>query len=421
MARIRGIRLGRPFVGHTDEADPDVVFVRIQRLALLIFALICVAAMVMAIGDTELSPGRTLMVVTLIAAFGTLHFLCGHWGSIRNDAQLMLFLSASLVLTVAAIRLWPGAGLLLFIAYWAAFSWLRLVPSLVYAILLTIATQWGFRVFSLADVLHVRFSWAWVIPVVAAVLVCGLLAKLIEELANQSERSAVLLAELRATQAEITRKEREAGVREERARLAGEIHDTIAQHFTSILTNLQAAEARHQEDSNAAISHLEAAETAARQGILDARALLAALQPNILDERALPAALEHIVSEADQSGPTRHDFTVNGLHRTLDPARQAILVRTLQEALRNIHKHARAKNVAVELSWQEDEVILGVEDDGVGFDTTAVPRMVDGHHLGLETMTRRVEHAGGTFVLDSTPGEGTSIAISFPITDEEQP
>lgn len=90
------------------------------------------------------------------------------------------------------------------------------------------------------------------------------------------------------------------------------------------------------------------------------------------------------------------------------------MVRALQESLRNIGKHAAASDVVVRLSWLEDEVLMDISDNGLGFDPAGLVPGSDGYQLGLSTMESRVESCGGTFALESSPNEGTSITVSFP-------
>ena len=94
------------------------------------------------------------------------------------------------------------------------------------------------------------------------------------------------------------------------------------------------------------------------------------------------------------------------------------LVRALQETMRNIRKHANATEVSVTLTWLEDEVLLDVSDNGRGFDPDTLRPGHTGYKIGLANMKSRIEEADGTFVLDSTPNEGTSVTISFATGDE---
>jgi signal transduction histidine kinase len=143
--------------------------------------------------------------------------------------------------------------------------------------------------------------------------------------------------------------------------------------------------------------------------------MVQALQPRILEGRSLSDALHEIATR-----DPKVTFSEDGGVVSLDRIREAILVRALQESLHNIRKHAGATSVEVTLTWLEDEVILEVQDDGSGFDPEELPASLDGHHMGLVAMRSRVEGVGGTWSIESAPGEGTSLAVSFPLDGELQ-
>lgn len=412
--RLKAIELARPGMGEP-VADDDVVYKRWYQRFMIIFGLIAALAIVLCLFDSSEPISRR--IVGIVATLGGISWFLwrGRWELLTSDLRVVLYLAGQMVLVFLAIRMWDGFGLMLFSTYWMGFAYLRLIPALVHTTILTIGSQWAFGALD-------RFSWSpsSISPTVVvisalALVVSGMMASYIESFARESERRAQLLDELRRTQDELARREREAGVQEERQRLAGEIHDTIAQQFTSIVTNLEASEARAGSNPEAARRHIHAAQDAARQGIADARALVQALQPHVLAGRSLTDALRQITGEAGDLTNARIQFREEGKAATLDRIHDTVLVRALQEALHNARKHAEASLIEVRLSWLDDEVILDIQDNGKGFDPDAVPPSTTGHRMGLVTMKQRVESAGGTFIIDSTVGEGTSIAVSFPI------
>jgi signal transduction histidine kinase len=411
-ARLRGTGMLHPGVGDTyPDPDPEW-FTWVRRFAFAFLGLIALAIFG-AITESELSSEARLLAVAVGVAYGVWMWTRGRWSTIRSNADALLYFSISLVLLVIALRLYHGFGLVTFGAYWQGFSILRLKPSLVYAAILTVGIQIGFSDVSLTSLNGYEISTPRVLLGVIGLMVAGLMAAYIESVIREGERRQGLLNQLRATQDALAVQEREAGVNAERQRLAGEIHDTVAQHLTSIVTNLEAAESRSPTDPDAAWDHIRAARQAARQGIADARSMVAALQPEVLEGRDIGEALRHIATETTTVPSIT--FGEEGTPSRLDRLQETILVRALQESLQNIRKHANARVVAVSLHWLEDEVILEVQDDGVGFDPATVPRPENGHRMGLHSMRQRVESAGGTWSIESTPGEGTSLAISFPL------
>jgi signal transduction histidine kinase len=238
-------------------------------------------------------------------------------------------------------------------------------------------------------------------------------------IAKQSVDRQHLIVELERTRADLAAAEREAGVLEERARLAREIHDTLAQGFASIVTHLQAARASLPAGAERTGAHIAEAETVARDSLAEARALAWALRPAAIADAGLVAALERAVAAAFPTGTLEAALTVTGTVRSLHPTVEVTLLRTVQEALTNVRRHAAATRVDVTLSYFDDAVSIDVADDGRGFEagtTSAAP--LGG--LGLVGMRERAEALGGALSLESTPGEGTTVAVYLPTPEESQ-
>ena len=162
-------------------------------------------------------------------------------------------------------------------------------------------------------------------------------------------------------------------VLEERTRLAREIHDTLAQGFSSIIVLLQAAEAGLAGPGLAsARRQLELAAQTARENLADARALIGALSPASLVSESLPGALRRVTERAAAEAGISASFDVSGTPRPLTAASDVVLLRVGQEALANVRKHAAAGSVQVLLRYQPAAVSLAVTDDGQGFDPARV-------------------------------------------------
>ncbi len=233
-------------------------------------------------------------------------------------------------------------------------------------------------------------------------------------------QAALALENLRLVE-EALRAGRQAGVLRERQRLAHEIHDTLAQGFTSIVMNLEAVEETEPPASETARRHLEGARQVARDSLFEARRLVWALRPEGLDRRSLAEALESLSERwAEQAGVSIR-ANVTGTPRGLPPEAEVALLRVAQEALGNVHKHAGAQGAALTLSYMDDLVVLDVLDDGAGFDTRAPKNAVgaqDSGGFGLRSMRERVETLGERFSVDSSPG-GTSLTVELPTGERE--
>jgi signal transduction histidine kinase len=223
-------------------------------------------------------------------------------------------------------------------------------------------------------------------------------------LIEQNETNAILVEELLAARHELAAVHHEAGVLAERHRLAGEIHDTLAQGFTSIVTLVQAAQAGLDPEASQARRHLDLALATARDNLAEARNLVAALGPAGLESASLGDALRRITQTTGTEAGLEARAEVEGLVRPLPTGTEVVLLRVCQEALANVRRHAGAHAVTVRLCYSGDAVELEVIDDGVGFDTAAVNT-----GYGLRGMRDRLQQAGGTVRVRSAPGAGTAV------------
>ena len=224
----------------------------------------------------------------------------------------------------------------------------------------------------------------------------------IDRVIRQSKERAALIAELESSRAEVARLSHETGIAAERARLAGEIHDTLAQGFTSIITLLQAA------DPALADERLALAVRTARENLAESRALVAALAPAALGAGSLPDAVRRQATRFTEESGIPATYRLTGDIRPLPTAVEVVLLRAAQEALTNVRRHADAHEVAVLLAFAADSVRLVVRDDGRGFDTAAASG------FGLPGMRARAEQVNGTLTVHSDPDTGTLIEVEVP-------
>ncbi|MFD7322624.1 sensor histidine kinase [Streptomyces sp. NPDC059875] len=233
-----------------------------------------------------------------------------------------------------------------------------------------------------------------------------------QALYRESERRRRMVEELIATRAELAAAERHAGTLAERERLAREIHDTLAQGLSSIQLLLRAAERALPEGSPAA-GHIERARRAAQDNLAEARRFVRALSPPDLEHGSLAAALERLCEPSPEVSP-RARFTLSGTPVELPTPYEVALLRIAQSALANTVRHASAARAEITLSFMDASVTLDVVDDGKGFDIASVRPSSDGG-FGLPAMRSRAESLGGTFTVESAPGQGTAVAVSLPL------
>jgi signal transduction histidine kinase len=238
------------------------------------------------------------------------------------------------------------------------------------------------------------------------------------ELNAANTQLAAALAENAGLHAQLVEQAREAGVQDERQRLAGEIHDTLAQGLAGIVTQLEAADGA--PDRGTARAHLDRARALARESLTEARRSVRALRPEQLERATLAEALcEHARSWSYAAGvEARVEST--GDEQPLPDDVGSALFRVAQEALTNVAKHAEASKVGVTLTYLPDVVVLDVRDDGVGFDAAHPAPQTVGRDdarggYGLDGMRARLARVGGTLAIETAPGEGVALSATVPL------
>ena len=201
----------------------------------------------------------------------------------------------------------------------------------------------------------------------------------------------------------------------ERERLAREVHDTLAQGYTSIVVLAQTAAAALPPDTDDVAERLALIEEVARENLGEARAMVAAFAPVALDSATLLEALQRLAERFGRETGivTRLDTSaLDGVDTGLTRSEEIVLLRGAQEALANVRRHASASAVVLRVSrvGSDDgsQVSVHVEDDGVGFD----PASAAG--VGLAGLRDRAEEVGGVVDVVSAPGEGTRVTVRVP-------
>jgi len=211
---------------------------------------------------------------------------------------------------------------------------------------------------------------------------------------------------------------REAGIIEERQRLAAEIHDGLTQGFVSIVTHLEVAEAKMEQQSPDVRTDfqdlLNQMRQTARDNLTSAREMTWALRPDLQKGVPLPDALNKLIIDWAAGNDISVSFSYSGNMRQFHPDIETALLRTLREALNNIQKHAEATQVMATLTYLDTLVALDMQDNGKGFDPEAhLPKDADGG-FGLKSLQEQAERLGGELSVESEVGKGCTIAISIP-------
>jgi NarL family two-component system sensor histidine kinase LiaS len=230
----------------------------------------------------------------------------------------------------------------------------------------------------------------------------GQLSRQFNQMAGRLETDAIRLREMAAI--------------EERQRLARDLHDGIKQNLFGTSLATAAAINLMETDPDASREKLSEAIEHNRRAQAEMQALLDELRPAGFGERGLPAALkEYLTAFGGQHG-LETAWTSSG-SAELPPDRQRALFRITQEALTNVHRHARARRISMELAAVPDAVILRIEDDGIGFDPATTGSEAS---MGLKGIRERLAEFGGSLEIDSAPGAGTRLTAHLPCGDSSK-
>lgn len=300
------------------------------------------------------------------------------------------------------------AWLLFFVLFphlWVMLSQPAAVVTTIAAVASTTATRlWGAGG-STDDLIPV------LVTAVISIALSILLGIFTSRMVHEASRRAETIDALHAAQAELAAAERDRGVSEERERLSREIHDTLAQGFTSVLSLGRAASAAlARGDVALAEERLALIERAAADNLREARLIVAELTPGHLQSRTLTEAIERLVSTLNREGAMPVTLQVVGEPVPLDASAEVLVLRAAQECLANARRHAAADAVTVTVDFSGSErVTLTITDDGEGFDPT-----LPSSGFGLDGMRARARDVGGSVVLTSAPGAGTSVRVEVP-------
>jgi signal transduction histidine kinase len=232
------------------------------------------------------------------------------------------------------------------------------------------------------------------------------------ELAQALANQAMLIIQF----TRLSTASRDAAIVAERNRIARDIHDTLAQGFTGVIVQLEAAEdATARGFAHEAHEHLARARDLARESLNEARRSVHALRPRALDGAGLSDALAKLFENMTRDTALASEFSVVGQPIALPPDWEENLFRVGQEILTNALRHASASRFTAKMIFLPDAVRLDLRDDGRGFDPKAKS---DG--FGLLGIRERVEAMGGQVTVRSAPGAGTEIVLTLPRPDAAQ-
>lgn len=355
-----------------------------------------------------------------------------------DASALVIVLALILGVTYALGAFLPSAtrtrGLLplvwvaLLTAEWFVLLWLiadaaYLVFPLFFLFLHLLGRWWGAAAILVSTILAIcalGIHGGWSVGGVVGPLVGAGVALMIglgyQALAREAQQREALVRELLATQGQLAATEHESGVLAERARLAREIHDTLAQGLSSIQMLLHAAE--RADPGRPGVEHIRLARETAAANLAEARRFIRELTPPQLDDQTLGGALRRLA---------RTQWSTHGLDvqvRVSDTVAlpmhlQTALLRITQGAIANVIQHAEATTGTVTIAVENDQLHFTVTDDGTGFDPQVPARgsAEKSDSFGLQATAERVQQLGGKLTIDTAPGRGTTLTVELSLTE----
>ena len=407
----------------TARSRTDTFMMRVPYVALILSLLL------VWLGEYAGIPHQPWPVILLIAVF-TLGWLFwwvdGHPRWVRDERKMLVFFGGLAGLIFALVWCSPLFGFFAWAGYiptsYALRGRWRIAGGTLIGTANTFSQIGGFSVAAEPD--------AW--PVFVAVLALNVgvgnvmiwitvansdqsarRAVMIDDLAEANAKLEAALRENAGLHAQLLVQAREAGKLDERQRMAGEIHDVLAQGLTGIVTQLEAADAASTRPDDHR-RHLDTARKLARDSLAEARRSVHALRPRTLDDAALPDAIGEVAAGWSRITAVPVEMVTTGTARPLLPEIETTLLRTAQEALANVARHAGAGRVTLTLSYMEDLVMLDVHDDGAGFDPDAPREPGAEGGYGLTAMRERLHRIAGRLEVESEQGGGTALSACVP-------
>src|SRR2546429_154205 len=233
-------------------------------------------------------------------------------------------------------------------------------------------------------------------------------------LIHQSVTARLQTVEAELETAEAKSRELEASL--ERMRIARDMHDGPAQSMANLVLQAEILERLLDRNPKQLVTELAEFKNSVRNALEETRQLIFDLRPMTLDDLGLVPTLRKFIKEYGDRYGLATRFNVVGQERRLPGNIEGVLFRIVQEALTNVHKHARAKMAEVTMNLQPSRVSVTVKDDGQGFDVARTEaNLHKNKNLGLLSMRERAELEKGTLEIRSQPGRGTEVKVEIPL------
>lgn len=326
-------------------------------------------------------------------------FVLGYAAGRYVSPKWLWVLAITLLWTLLLVNA-PSSAFLAFALFFVAINTLRWRSAIPLVVVMTVIAIYGLG-------RHNGWQIGGIIgPIIGAVIACTL---------------GFGFLQLRSEAFARAKASRQAGEAGERARIAGDIHDTVAQGLSSIqmlLQSIERREASKEHPDTQTLDQLRLARETAADNLAETRRIIAALQPGPLIGADLPVALARVVASTPMGSAL--SFETDGEPRALGEDIDTCLTRVTQSLVSNVVRHSQAQSARVTLTYEPHHVSLDVVDNGVGFEPTPPRAHSTGSTVGIEGVRTRVKHLGGTVTVESAPGEGTGVSLRIPTPPRQE-
>jgi signal transduction histidine kinase len=247
---------------------------------------------------------------------------------------------------------------------------------------------------------------------VALVLLVGLI---VGTLAEQERNQTLALQTANAKLREQTAAVDQLATARERNRLARDLHDTLAHSLAGLVVQLEAIDTLMQAEPDAAQSELRTAQQLAQAGLQETRQAIRDLRVSPIEDLGLERALRRMVTDFGERAGVKVDLRISEPKTIISTDTAEQIFRIAQEALHNVELHAGAQQVNVRLTQVDHSIMLGIADDGRGFDST----QIGDERFGLTGMRERAEMIGAELKIESQVGQGTQIWLTLPLAGSD--
>ena len=237
----------------------------------------------------------------------------------------------------------------------------------------------------------------------------GVIGYIVTRLVKSQRQQREALGEANLQLARYAATAEQLAISRERNRIGRELHDTLAHSLSAVAVQLEAVSTLWEDDPQSARAMLAQSLVATRQGLTESRRAIQALRASPLEDMGLALSIRHLAESVAERSNLKLKLEVAEQLVDLAPEVEQGIYRIADQTLANVARHALARNLLVRLMQSSEKLQLKIVDDGHGFDPTVTP---EHGHFGLRGLYERAQLIGGKLVIESRPGDGTTVHLT---------